>query len=143
MRIIISLIAGGIFGAGIHISGMSDKQMMIGFLDLFGSWDPTLAFVWAGTLLPMTIAWRFVPGRQPLTGGSFSQKQTEDFDYKLIIGAILFGIGWGLSGFVPGAAFASLSYGGSASVIFVISMLVGMRITPLLQGLLDSFKTTE
>jgi uncharacterized membrane protein YedE/YeeE len=93
---------------------------------------------------------RFVTGRQPLTGDSFLQKQTEDFDYKLIIGAILFGIGWGLSGFVPGAAFASLSYGGSASVIFVIasvifviSILVGMRITPLLQGLLDSFKTTE
>ena len=122
---------------------MSDKQMMIGFLDLFGSWDPTLAFVCAGTLLPMTIALRFVTGRQPLTGDSFLQKQTEDFDCKLIIGAILFRIGWGLSGFVPGAAFASLSYGGSASVIFVISILVGMRITPLLQGLLDSFKTTE
>ena len=91
----------------------------------------------------MTIALRFVTDRQPLTGDSFLQKQTEDFDYKLIIGAILFGIGWGLSGFVPGAAFASLSYGSSASVIFVISILVGMRITPLLQGLLDSFKTTE
>ena len=95
----------------------------------------TVVYIEAGVL--------FVPGRQPLTGGLFSQKQTEDFDYKLIVGAILFGIGWGLSGFIPGAAFASLSYSGSASVIFVISMLVGMRITPLLHGLLDSFDTTK
>ena len=95
------------------------------------------------TVVYIEVGVLFAPGRQPLTGGIFSQKQTEDFDYKLIVGAILFGIGWGLSGFIPGAAFASLRYSGSASVIFLISMLVGMRITPLLNGLLDSFDTTK
>jgi hypothetical protein len=69
MRILLALLSGGFFGAGLHISGMTDTGKVQGFLDLFGAWDPTLVFVMGGAIVPMAIAWRMVPGRSPLAGG--------------------------------------------------------------------------
>ncbi len=71
MRLFIALVAGGLFGAGLHLSGMTNTEKTRGFLDIFGAWDPTLAFVMGGALIPMAIAWRLTAGRTPLSGGSF------------------------------------------------------------------------
>ena len=138
MRIILALIAVGIFGAGLHISGMTDTTKVQGFLDLFGSWDPTLAFVMGGAIVPMAIAWRMVPGRGPLVGGSFAPAPDPLLDRRLIVGSILFGIGWGLIGLCPGPALASLSYGGWTGAVFMAAMLAGMWIAPRVSPFLDS-----
>ena len=126
MRILLVLLSGGLFGAGLHISGMTDTGKVQGFLNLFGAWDPTLAFVMGGAIVPMAIAWRMIPGRSPLTGGTFASPQEHGLDNKLILGSILFGIGWGLIGLCPGPAIASLSYGGWTGAVFFLAMLVGM-----------------
>lgn len=138
MRIILALIAGGIFGAGLHISGMTDTTKVQGFLDLFGSWDPTLAFVMGGAIVPMAIAWRMVPGRTPLAGGNFAPAPDPLLDRRLIVGSLLFGIGWGLIGLCPGPALASLSYGGWTGAVFMAAMLAGMWIAPRVAPFLDS-----
>jgi uncharacterized membrane protein YedE/YeeE len=101
MRILLALLSGGLFGAGLHISGMTDTGKVQGFLDLFGAWDPTLAFVMGGAIVPMAIAWRMVPGRSPLAGGTFASPQEHGLDNKLILGSVLFGVGWGLIGLCP------------------------------------------
>ena len=109
MRIILALVAGSLFGAGLHISGMTDTTKVQGFLDFFGAWDVTLAFVMGGAIIPMAIAWRMVPGRAPLVGGSFAPAPDPALDRRLIAGSILFGVGWGLIGLCPGPAIASLN----------------------------------
>jgi uncharacterized membrane protein YedE/YeeE len=130
MRIVLALAAGGLFGAGLHISGMTDTGKVQGFLDFFGEWDVTLAFVMGGAIVPMAIAWRMVPGRAPLVG-----------DRRLITGSVLFGIGWGLIGLCPGPAIASLSYGGWTGVLFLVAMLGGMMIAPAAALRLDKLGT--
>lgn len=137
MRIILALIAGGLFGAGLHVSGMTNTAKVQGFLDLFGAWDPTLAFVMGGAIIPMAIAWRFVPGRSPLVGGSFAATPDPALDQRLIVGSILFGVGWGLVGLCPGPAIASLSYGGWAGLLFLVAMLAGMYLAPAAAQRLD------
>ncbi|MFS4583043.1 DUF6691 family protein [Phaeobacter sp. C3_T13_0] len=126
MRLILSFASGGLFGLGLLLSGMTDTQKVKGWLDFFGNWDPTLAFVMGGAILPMTLAWRFTHGRTPLAGGSFPGPPRQEFDRRLIIGSALFGMGWGLTGLCPGPAIASLSYGGLGGVIFMLSMSIGM-----------------
>jgi len=123
MRILLALLSGGLFGAGLHISGMTDTGKVQGFLDLFGAWDPTLAFVMGGAIVPMAIAWRMVPGRSPLAGGTFASPQEHGLDNKLILGSVLFGVGWGLIGLCPGPAIASLSYGGWRAQSFLLRCL--------------------
>jgi uncharacterized membrane protein YedE/YeeE len=137
MRIPLALLSGGLFGAGLHISGMTDTGKVQGFLDLFGAWDPTLVFVMGGAIIPMAIAWRMVPGRSPLAGGTFAFPQEHCLDNKLILGSLLFGIGWGLIGLCPGPAIASLSYGRWTGAVFFIAMLVGMLIAPFMLRRLD------
>jgi uncharacterized membrane protein YedE/YeeE len=137
MRILLALLSGGFFGAGLHISGMTDTGKVQGFLDLFGAWDPTLVFVMGGAIVPMAIAWRMVPGRSPLAGGTFAFPQEHCLDNKLILGSLLFGIGWGLIGLCPGPAIASLSYGRWTGAVFFIAMLVGMLIAPFMVRRLD------
>ena len=137
MRILLALLSGGLFGAGLHISGMTDTGKVQGFLDLFGAWDPTLAFVMGGAIVPMAIAWRLVPGRSPHAGGTFASPQEHGLDNKLILGSVLFGVGWGLIGLCPGPAIASLSYGGWRGAVFFIAMLVGMLMAPFMVRRVD------
>lgn len=138
MRIILALVAGSLFGAGLHISGMTDTTKVQGFLDFFGAWDVTLAFVMGGAIIPMAIAWQMVPGRAPLVGGSFAPAPDPALDRRLITGSILFGVGWGLIGLCPGPAIASLTYGGWTGALFMISMLGGMIMAPAAARRLDS-----
>jgi uncharacterized membrane protein YedE/YeeE len=137
MRLILALLAGGLFGTGLHLSGMTDTQKVLGFLDLFGAWDPTLMFVMGGAIVPMAIAWALTRGRSPLVGGTFPAKPDAKLDPRLISGAVMFGIGWGLVGLCPGPALASLTYGGPSGLIFFSAMVIGMWLAPRALRLLD------
>lgn len=141
MRIILALLAGSLFGAGLFISGMTDTTKVQGWLDVFGSWDPTLAFVMGGAIIPMAIAWRFTPGRKPLTGGAFPTPARSDLDRRLIVGSALFGAGWGLAGLCPGPSIASLSYGGIGGLVFLAAMLAGMGAASTVGQRLDRLAT--
>ena len=137
MRNFFALIAGGLFGIGLTISGMIDTTKVQGWLDVFGEWDPTLAFVMGGAILPMTIAWQFTRGgRKPLTGGEFPPATAPFANRSLIIGSALFGMGWALVGLCPGPAFASLFINGFAGVVFIVAMSGGMLLAPRLKLLL-------
>lgn len=138
MRAVFAFITGGIFGAGLLISGMTDTRKVSGWLDIFGDWDPTLAFVMGGAILPMIVAWRLASGRTPVLGGTFPAPPDPKLGRNLVLGSSMFGIGWGLSGLCPGPAMASLSFGGAGGFIFLIAMLAGMLIAPKFRQLLDS-----
>ena len=126
-QIAIALIAGAVFGAGLAFSGMSDPARVQGFLDLLGNWDPTLAFVMGGALIPMTIAWMFQRRlRRPFADAKFSLPGTSKIDPKLGFGAVLFGMGWGVSGLCPGPAVADLAINPAPALAFVAAMLAGM-----------------
>ncbi|GAA6193940.1 DUF6691 family protein [Phaeobacter sp. NW0010-22] len=142
MRIFIALLAGAFFGAGLFVSGMTDTTKVQGWLDVFGNWDPTLAFVMGGAIIPMFIAWRLTPNRKPLAGGDFPSLPRPELDHRLIVGSILFGIGWGLAGLCPGPAIASLSYGGTSGIVFLVAMIVGMGAAPQLGVKLDRLAGT-
>ncbi|MEX5599075.1 DUF6691 family protein [Pseudophaeobacter sp. C1-32P7] len=126
MRILLSLIAGSLFGGGLFISGMTDATKVQGWLDVFGNWDPTLAFVMGGAVIPMFFAWRLTHGRKPLVGGDFPTLPRPELDHRLITGSVLFGMGWGLAGLCPGPALASLTYNGWGGLIFLAAMSAGM-----------------
>ena len=127
MKTILALISGMLFGAGLAISGMADPARVHSFLDLFGRWDPTLAFVMGGAIIPMAIAW-IIQRRleRPLADAAFNLPQTRKLDGKLALGAILFGMGWGVGGLCPGPAIAGLVVAPGSAAIFVLAMLVGM-----------------
>jgi uncharacterized protein len=126
-RILIALVSGMFFGAGLAYSGMSDPARVQAFLDLFGKWDPTLAFVMGGAILPMAFAWR-IRSRlySPFAAPAFDLPGTARLDISLVIGAILFGVGWGIAGLCPGPALADLAIAPTAVLPFVIAMFVGM-----------------
>jgi uncharacterized membrane protein YedE/YeeE len=127
------LVSGAIFGAGLAIGGMTDPARVRGFLDLFGKWDPTLAFVMGGAVAVMAVAWRVreVMDR-PLFGEGFSLPNRSDLDSRLIAGAALFGVGWGIAGLCPGPAVAALALAPTSAVPFVLAMLAGMALHRLL-----------
>ncbi|MBM2292213.1 hypothetical protein JQX09_09835 [Sulfitobacter pseudonitzschiae] len=137
MRLIIAVIAGGLFGLGLHLSGMTDTNRVQGFLDIFSAWDPTLAFVMGGAIVPMAVAWRLTAGRKPLVGSMFPSRPSTEITRRLVIGSVLFGIGWGLVGLCPGPAMASLGYGGIPGVVFLVAMMVGMAAAPRVSQILD------
>ncbi|MBJ7439602.1 MAG: YeeE/YedE family protein [Sphingopyxis sp.] len=135
-QMLIALVAGALFGAGLALSGMADPQRVRGFLDLFGAWDPTLAFVMAGAIAPMAIAWR-LHNRMiaPLAAPVFSLPTNQDLDPRLIGGAVLFGIGWGIAGLCPGPAIADLAIAPVPAATFVAAMLGGMILHRLLPAI--------
>lgn len=124
-----ALVAGAIFGAGLALSGMADPQRVRAFLDIFGAWDPTLAFVMGGALVPMALAWT-VQRRltRPVFADGFALPATRGIDAPLVVGAMLFGIGWGLSGLCPGPAIAGLALAPAQAGIAVVAMIAGMAL---------------
>lgn len=138
MRAVLAVFSGAQFGVGLMLSGMTDTTKVRGFLDIAGAWDPTLAFVMGGAMVPMVFAWRATRGRKPLTGGAFPAPASSQIDRRLLLGSLLFGVGWGLVGLCPGPALASLSYGGWQGGVFLAAMLAGMLAAPPLRRVLDS-----
>ena len=133
---IIGLLSGILFGVGLAVSGMCDPVRVRAFLDIGGAFDPTLAFVMAGALAPMAIAWR-VQKRlaHPLTSTSFDLPATNTLDASLVIGAALFGVGWGIAGLCPGPAIAGLVLAPAQAALFVVAMAGGMAIHRVYQEL--------
>jgi uncharacterized protein len=126
---IVALFSGALFGLGLAVSGMMNPAKVIGFLDLAGEWDPTLAFVMGGALLVTIPAFRLILGRQrPILAGDFALPAESTLDARLLGGAALFGVGWGLSGFCPGPAVAALVTGLAPVVAFVAAMMAGMAL---------------
>jgi uncharacterized protein len=128
MRVpIASLVTGTIFGAGLALSDMINPARVLAFLDLAGEWDPSLAFVMGGAIIPMVIAYAVSRRmRTPLFDKSFFIPENRAMDSRLLIGAALFGIGWGLVGFCPGPAISGLVMGTWQPWLFVAAMLGGM-----------------
>lgn len=130
MRAIAVLLSGLLFGLGVTISGMVNPMKVLNFMDVTGIFDPTLVFVMGAGLLITLLGYRLVLGwGKPLFDDRFHMPTLTAVNARLIAGAALFGIGWGLSGFCPGPAVASLVFGQMSSVIFVIAMAAGMVIT--------------
>jgi hypothetical protein len=126
-RVLISLLCGLIFGVGLIISQMSNPAKVIGFLDISGQWDPSLAFVMGGAVAVFTIAYRLALRRHaPLFDKSFRVPEKTRLDKPLIIGSLLFGVGWGFAGFCPGPAIVSSGFGDPRVWAFVVTMLAGM-----------------
>ncbi len=129
MQNLFSLACGLLFGIGLSLSGMTDPQVVLGFLDLFGSWNPALIFVMASAVPVTFIGYRFVLKRQqPLCDREFHLPANKSIDKKLIIGAVLFGTGWGILGLCPGPAVASLSSLQPKVFGFVFFMILGMFV---------------
>ena len=129
MRTWLALIAGLIFGLGLIVSGMSDPSKVLGFLDLAGAWDPSLAFVMGGAIAVGTIAFSLAARRRDsLLGDVMRIPTATDIDTRLVLGGLLFGVGWGLAGYCPGPALTGLLTGGLKPTIFIIAMLAGMAI---------------
>lgn len=126
-RVLVAFAAGAVFGLGLTISRMIDPAKVLGFLDVAGNWDPSLALVMAGALAMMAIAYRIAGVRHvPLLAETFQIPTRRDVDSRLVGGAILFGIGWGLVGLCPGPAVSGLALGRHEIFVFVLAMLAGM-----------------
>ena len=128
-RVLAALLAGLLFGVGLALSGMIDPARVLGFLDVTGRWDPRLAFVLAGAVGVSALgvlAMRRM--RRPLLAADFAVPAGRRVDLRLLAGAAMFGVGWGLAGFCPGPALAALSLGLAKAALFVVAMLTGMAI---------------
>jgi uncharacterized protein len=133
MPILINAIAGFLFGLGLVIGGMANPAKVLNFLDLAGSWDPSLAFVMAGAVAVTFIGYKLVFHQpRPLFAARFHLPEIEQINRRLVLGAATFGVGWGLSGFCPGPAITSLPLLAKGTLVFVPAMLCGMIVTRLI-----------
>lgn len=129
MKMLWALLAGALFGAGITISGMANPAKVQNFLDFAGQWDPSLALVMGGGLLVTAIGYPLVfRGGKPMFADGFSLPSRQDVDWQLVTGAVLFGIGWGLSGLCPAPALVALLSGLPSLLLFTAAMLAGMLL---------------
>jgi len=129
MRILSTLFAGLLFGTGLILSGMANPTKVQNFLDVFGTWDPSLAFVMGGAILVTAPGFWFVQKRStPFFHDMFHLPTRKDVDARLLTGAALFGVGWGLGGLCPGPAVTSLPFATTGVLVFVPTMLVGMSL---------------
>jgi uncharacterized membrane protein YedE/YeeE len=134
MKILMALLAGLLFGLGLILSGMTDPAKVMGFLDLSGNWDPSLALVMGGALLVGSLAFPFVVKRpKSILGDALRLPTTTQIDRRLVLGGLTFGVGWGLAGYCPGPAIASLAQGGMKPLLFFIAMLAGMAMFELFE----------
>lgn len=138
-KLTLSFVAGLVFSLGLGISGMTDPAKVIAFLDVTGNWDPSLAFVMGGAMVPNIILFRFILKRdKPLFDIRFHLPTSTVVDGSLLGGAALFGVGWGLSGYCPGPAITSVAGGGSSAILFVAAMVVGVFLHRVVwQSLID------
>ena len=135
MLIVTALLIGTLFGLGLSISEMINPARVIGFLDVAGRWDPTLMFVMGSALAVTLPAFAFILRRaRPLLDGEFHMPTKRDIDRPLLFGAAIFGIGWGLSGFCPGPALASLASGSPGVILFVLAMVAGQWLAARFAG---------
>ena len=126
-QILFALAAGLLFGLGLALSQMIDPVKVLGFLDFFGDWDPSLALVMAGAVSVAAAGYRLARERRgPLAAPAFNSPPQRRIDGRLVGGALLFGIGWGLVGYCPGPALAAIALGNWRTVLFVAAMLLGM-----------------
>lgn len=124
---LVSFGSGALFAFGLSLSGMTQPAKVVGFLNVTGAWDPSLAFVMAGAVAVYAAAYRLRLRRQaPLCAPRFPDLSSRTIDGRLLVGAALFGAGWGLGGFCPGPGLASLGAGSSHAIVFVSAMLIGM-----------------
>jgi len=130
IRLLASFALGSLFGVGLLVSQMTNPAKVLAFLDVTGDWDPSLAFVMGGALVVTLLGYKLVLGRsKPVLAGKFRLPQRTDIDARLVGGASLFGVGWGLAGLCPGPALASLLFGGVSAAAFTTAMIVTMFIT--------------
>ena len=136
LEVAIAFVAGVVFAVGLAIAGMTQPSKVIGFLDVAGPWDPSLAFVMVGAISVYFVATRLVRRRSaPLSGGGFHLPTRRDIEPNLLIGAALFGVGWGLAGYCPGPGLTSLATGSVSAITFIVAMAVGMFLFEHLQRL--------
>lgn len=134
MKHLLTFLAGLLFSVGLVLSGMTQPSKVIGFLDFFGNWDPSLALVMGGAVMINLVMWQWwVPTHRPLYDSQFHLPKYKDIDRRLVFGSAIFGIGWGLGGFCPGPAITSLASGATEALTFTSSMAVGMMAFCLLQ----------
>lgn len=145
MLALTSLLAGLVFGIGLIASGMANPAKVLGFLDLFGRWDPSLGLVMGGAVAVASIAF-FLARRRTvsLLGAAFKLPTARHLDRRLVIGSVLFGVGWGIAGFCPGPALVVLGMGEGKALVFVLAMLAGMGLFEVLERrkLPESFPQT-
>ena len=128
-RLITALIIGAVFGIGLAIAGMLNPSKVVGFLNIFGDWDPSLAFVMGGGVLVNAIGHRFVMKRKaPIQCAIFSMPRSTNIDKPLVIGSVIFGVGWGLAGLCPGPVVASLLLNGQAMLPFFGLLIAGLLV---------------
>lgn len=124
-----ALVSGALFGFGLAMSGMTDPRRVLGFLDVFGDFDPTLAFVLGGAVTTTTLLFGYVLRRgRPVLAGSFHLSHLRQLDRRLLGGAALFGVGWGIAGYCPGPALAGIGIGSVEALWFVPAMLAGILL---------------
>ena len=129
MNKLISLISGTIFGIGLVVSQMINPEKVLGFLDLFGNWDPSLAFVMMGALIVSSPLYHLIKNKdKPLFAEEFNYSNNKEINNKLVIGSALFGAGWGLGGLCPGPAISSIALLNINSIIFVAAMFIGFYL---------------
>lgn len=127
MNALYALVAGLLFGLGLIAGGMTDPMKVKAFLDLFGAWDPSLALVMGGGIAVGTVGFALARRRsRTLTGGAIDWPTSTTIDTRLIVGGVLFGLGWGLGGFCPGPALVAAASGFGPALWFVPAMLAGM-----------------
>jgi uncharacterized membrane protein YedE/YeeE len=133
MQLFLALLTGLLFGIGLILSGMTNPAKVIGFLDVAGNWDPSLGFVMGGAILVGVFAFRFAAiRRQTFSGTPIQLPAARHIDKRLVFGSFAFGVGWGLAGYCPGPAVASLATGNIKPLIFTAAMLAGMAIFEIL-----------
>lgn len=127
MSFLVNLGLGLLFGVSLIVSGMADPAKVLNFLDLFGTWDPSLAFVMGGAVVVAFFGYRLVLKRRaPIVGDRFHLPTRKDIDSRIIVGPAIFGIGWGLGGFCPGPALTAIGLGATGTLAFIPAMILGM-----------------
>ena len=134
MPVITSFLAGLVFGLGLIVSGMADPAKVLGFLDLAGAWDPSLAFVMGGAIGVGVVAF-FVARKRTVSflGAEMKMPTARHIDRRLVLGGLTFGVGWGIAGFCPGPGLVAFGMGEAKAAVFVAAMLAGMAIFELIE----------